>query len=274
MAPVGLDCLVQSRSRSAPGRDQWHMTPPGALGYPPGMPFESPQFPQRPAPGYMTQDRSDAERRFMSAVYGWMTLGLLVTAGVAAFVASSPSLVETIFFRSRFVFLGLVLAEVGLVIAIGRVAHRLTGAAAGGLFALYAALNGVTLSVILLAYTGESVTQAFLITAGTFAAMSVYGTVTRRDLTSWGQFLFMGLIGVVIASLVNIFLRSDMLSWVMSCAAVVVFTGLTAYDTQKLRALAAAGGGTAGLAVSGALMLYLDFVNLLLAILRLFGRRR
>lgn len=237
------------------------------------MSFENSQFPQRPAPSYMTQDRSDVERRFMSAVYGWMTLGLLVTAGVAAYVASSESLLQLVF-GTRFALLGLFLAEIGLVVAIGRISHRLSGAAAGALFTLYAALNGVTLSAILLVYTGESVTQAFLITGGMFGAMSVYGTLTKRDLTSWGQFLFMGLIGIVIASLVNLFLRSDMLSWVMSCAAVVVFTGLTAYDTQKLRALAAAGGGTAGLAVNGALMLYLDFVNLMLAILRLFGKRR
>ncbi|HYD43464.1 MAG TPA: Bax inhibitor-1/YccA family protein [Anaeromyxobacter sp.] len=237
------------------------------------MPFDTPPVSQRPAPSYMAQDRSDVERRFMSAVYRWMTLGLVVTAGVAAYVASNESLLQLVF-GTRFALLALFVAEIGLVIAIGRISHRLSGAAAGALFALYAALNGVTLSAILLVYTGESITQAFLITGGMFAAMSVYGTVTKRDLTSWGQFLFMGLIGIVIASLVNIFFRSEMVSWVVSFAAVIVFTGLTAYDTQKLRALAAAGGGTAGLAVNGALMLYLDFINLLLAILRLFGRRR
>jgi hypothetical protein len=219
------------------------------------------------------QGRSDVERRFMASVYGWMTVGLMVTAGVAGYVATSEPLLQLIY-GNRLTLIALLLVEIGLVIAISRMAGRLSGAAAGGLFALYAALNGVTLSAVLLVYTGESVATAFLVTAGTFGAMSIYGTLTRRDLTSWGTFLFMGLIGVVIASVVNIFLHSDMLSFVMSCAAVVVFTGLTAYDTQKLRGVAVAGGGTAGMAVNGALMLYLDFVNLLLAILRLFGRRR
>jgi FtsH-binding integral membrane protein len=240
------------------------------------MPFENPRYPQRPgalSSQVAVQGRADVERRFMTAVYGWMFVGLMVTAGVAAYVATSASLLQLVY-GTRFVLIGLILAELGLVIAISRLAGRLSGAAAGGLFTLYAALNGVTLSAVLIVYTGESVATAFLVTAGTFAAMSIYGTLTRRDLTSWSQFLFMGLIGIVIASVVNIFLRSDMLGFVMSCAAVVVFTGLTAYDTQKLRAIALAGGGTAGMAVNGALALYLDFVNLLLAILRIFGRRR
>lgn len=247
----------------------------GRLGYPSDMPFENPQFPQRAgaSPQVLVQGRSDVERRFMSAVYGWMTAGLLVTAGVAAYVASSPSLLQLVF-GTRFAFLGLIVAEFGLVIWISARAGRLSGTFAGALFTLYAALNGVTLSTILLAYTGESVTTAFLITAGTFAAMSVFGTVTKRDLGAWSQFLFMGLVGIVIAGLVNLFLHSGMLSFVMSCASVVVFTGLTAYDTQKLRALAVAGGGSAGMAVNGALALYLDFVNLMLAVLRLLGRRR
>lgn len=132
----------------------------------------------------------------------------------------------------------------------------------------------MTLSIVLLAYTGTSVALAFFATAGTFAAMSVYGTVTKRDLSSWSSFLFMGLIGIVIAGLVNIFLRSSMMSFVISCAGVLVFTGLTAYDTQKLRALARAGGGTGSVAVNGALALYLDFVNLFLMLLRLLGGRR
>ncbi len=150
----------------------------------------------------------------------------------------------------------------------------MSSATAGGLFLLYSALNGATLSVVLLVYTGASVALAFVSTAGTFAAMSVYATVTRKDLSSWGSFLFMGLIGIVIASVVNIFLASSMVTFVVSCASVVVFTGLTAYDTQKLRAFARAGGGTGGVAVNGALALYLDFVNLFLALLRLFGGRR
>jgi FtsH-binding integral membrane protein len=209
----------------------------------------------------------------MTAVYRWMTLGLAVTAVVAYSVASSEDALRLVI-GNRFVFFGLIIAEFGLVIGISAAANRLSAAAAGGLFLLYSALNGATLSVVLLLYTGSSVALAFVTTAGTFGAMSVYGTVTRRDLSSWGSFLMMGLMGVVIASVVNVFLHSGMMSFVISCVAVVVFTGLAAYDTQKLRAFARAGGGTAAMPVNGALSLYLDFVNLFLALLRLFGRRR
>jgi FtsH-binding integral membrane protein len=202
-----------------------------------------------------------------------MTFGLALTALVAFSVATSETALRLIL-GNRLVFLGLILAQLGLVIALSAAATRLSAATAGGLFLLYSALNGVTLSVVLLVYTGASVALAFVSTAGTFAAMSIYGTVTRRDLSSWGSFLFMGLIGVIIASLVNMFLHSSMVTFVVSCMSVVVFTGLTAYDTQKLRAFARAGGGSGAMAVNGALALYLDFVNLFLALLRLFGRRR
>jgi len=236
------------------------------------MPFDRPApFPAREQ--VLVRGASDVERRFMAAVYRWMTLGLGVTALVAYAVASTPS-IATAVIGNRLVFFGLIIAELALVVWISAAVQRLSAAAAGGLFLLYSALNGATLSVVLLAYTGASVTLAFVTAAGVFGAMSVYGTVTRRDLTSWGSFLFMGLIGVVIASLVNLFLRSSMVSWVISCAGVVVFTGLAAYDTQKLRALARAGGGTASAPVRGALSLYLDFVNLFLSLLRLLGSRR
>jgi uncharacterized protein len=221
----------------------------------------------------LVRGTSDIERRFMTAVYRWMTLGLAVTAVIAYSVASSEEALRLVI-GNRFVFFGLIIAEFGLVIGISAAANRLSATAAGGLFLLYSALNGATLSVVLLLYTGSSVALAFVTTAGTFGAMSVYGTVTRRDLSSWGSFLMMGLIGVVIASVVNMFLRSGMMSFVISCVAVVVFTGLAAYDTQKLRAFARAGGGAAAMPVNGALALYLDFVNLFLALLRLFGRRR
>lgn len=221
----------------------------------------------------LVRGTTDAERRFMAAVYRWMTLGLALTALVAWAVAGSETAIALVI-GNRIVFFGLILAELGLVFAISAGATRMSAGTAGGLFLLYSALNGATLSVVLLAYTGSSVALAFVSTAATFGTMSVYGTVTRRDLSSWGSFLFMGLIGVVIASLVNLFLRSSMMSFVISCASVVVFTGLAAYDTQKLRALARAGGGTAGFAVNGALALYLDFVNLFLALLRLLGGRR
>jgi len=221
----------------------------------------------------LVRGAADVERRFMSAVYRWMTLGLLVTAGVAWYVASTPGALHFVF-GNRIVFWGLILAQFGLVIGLSAAVARLSAGVAGGLFLLYSALNGATLSILLLAYTGASVASAFAVTAGTFGAMSVYGTVTRRDLTSWGTFLFMGLIGIVIASVVNVFTKSDMVSWVVSAAAVVVFTGLTAYDTQKLRRMAAAGANVAALPVNGALALYLDFINLFLAILRIFGGRR
>jgi uncharacterized protein len=216
---------------------------------------------------------SDVERRFMASVYRWMTLGLLVTAGVAFYVASTPSVLQVVF-GNRMVFWGLVIAQFGLVIALSAAVNKLSAGTAGALFLLYSALTGATISVVLLAYTGASVASAFAVTAGTFLAMSIYGTVTKKDLTSWSSFLFMGLIGVVIASVVNIFTKSSMLSWVISAAAVVVFTGLTAYDTQRLRRMAMAGSSIAALPVNGALSLYLNFINLFLSILNIFGGRR
>ena len=221
----------------------------------------------------LVRGAADVERRFMAAVYRWMTLGLLVTSGVAFYVATTPAALQAIF-GNRMIFWGLVIAQFGLVIALSAAVNKLSAGVAGALFLLYSALTGATISVVLLAYTGASVASAFAVTAGTFLAMSVYGTVTKRDLTSWSTFLFMGLIGIVIASVVNIFTKSGMVSWVISAAAVVVFTGLTAYDTQRLRRMAAAGVGVAALPVNGALALYLDFINLFLSLLNLFGGRR
>ena len=221
----------------------------------------------------VTRGASDVERRFMAAVYRWMTLGLLVTAGVAFYVATTPS-VRQLVLGNTMVFWGLVIAQFGLVIGLSAAVNKLSAGMAGALFLLYSALTGATLSTVLLAYTGESVASAFAVTAGTFLAMSIYGTATKRDLTNWSTFLFMGLIGIVIASVVNIFTKSGMVSWVISAAAVVVFTGLTAYDTQRLRRMAALGGSVAALPVNGALSLYLNFINLFLSILNLFGGRR
>ena len=234
------------------------------------MPFET----MNSLPTGLTRGVADVERRFLAAVYRYMAHGLGITALVAWAVASSESAVAIVF-GNRLVFLGLVIAEFGLVIGLSAAVQRLSAPVASLLFALYAALNGVTLSVIFLAYTQTSIASAFVVTGAAFLAMSVFGTVTRRDLSSWSTFLFMGLIGIVIAGVVNIFLHSDAMGFVISCASVVVFTGLTAYDTQKLRVWARAGGSAlAAGPVSGALRLYLDFVNLFLALLRLFGRRR
>jgi len=236
------------------------------------MPFDSSlRVPARAQ--VLVHGATDAERRFMAAVYRWMTLGLALTALVAWSVATSETALRLVL-GNRIVFFGLILGELALVVALSAAAARMSSAVAGGLFLLYAALNGATLSVVLLVYTGASVALAFVSTAGMFGAMSLYGTVTRRDLASWRSFLVMGLVGIVVASVVNVFLGSTLVTFVVSCAAVVVFTGLTAYDTQKLRAFARAGGGSGGVAVNGALALYLDFVNLFLALLRLFGGRR
>ncbi len=226
------------------------------------------------APTTAGRSLEDVERRFLAAVHRWMALGLGVTALIAWAVASSEAALQVVF-GTRFLFIGLLLAELALVVGLSAAVNRLSAAAAGALFLLYSALNGVTLSVIFLAYTHATIASAFVVAGGTFAAMSVYGTVTRRDLSSWSSFLFMGLVGVVIAGVVNVFLHSDGLGFVISCASVVVFTGLTAYDTQKLRAWARAGASSVAAApVNGALSLYLDFVNLFLAVLRLLGRRR
>jgi FtsH-binding integral membrane protein len=218
-----------------------------------------------------------AEHAFLATVYAWMAAGLALTAVVALFTISSPALLEAVF-GNRVVFFALMIAEVGLVVGVSGAINRISASTATGLFLAYAALNGVTLSIVLLVYTGASLAGVFFVTAGMFGTMSVYGAVTRRDLSDWGSFLFMGLIGVVIAMLVNLFVRSDMLGWVLAMAGVVVFTGLAAYDTSKLRALARQGFADAGSerkgAIIGALALYLDFINLFLMLLRLFGRRR
>ena len=214
-----------------------------------------------------------AQNTLIRQVYAWMGGGLLVTALMAMVTISSPAILNAVF-GNRLVFYALVLGELGLVVAISGAINRLSAAVASLLFVLYAALNGVTMSVIFAVYTAESVTSTFVITAATFGAMSAYGYLTRRDLTGWGSFLFMGLIGVVIASLVNIFTRSSAASWVISAVGVIVFTGLTAYDTQKIKAMAAAGAEGRKPAILGALTLYLDFINLFLMLLRLLGNRR
>jgi FtsH-binding integral membrane protein len=212
---------------------------------------------------------------FLRSVYGWMFVGLLVTAGVAMFIASQEQLVRAIV-STRFLFLALVIGQLGLVYWISARAATLRPSTAATLFIVYAATNGITFSVILLAFTGASIASAFLTTAGMFGALALYGTLTKRSLVGLGQFAFMGLIGIVIASLVGLFWQNDTLQFMISACGVIVFTGLTAYDAQKLKgmALAVDGPQTGSYAISGALSLYLDFVNLFLMILRLFGGRR
>ena len=215
---------------------------------------------------------------YMRQVYQWMTVGLGVTTLVAWFVASTPA-VQQVIFGNSLIMIGLIVAQFGLVIAISAAVQKMSGSTATGLFLLYSALTGATLSSIFVIYPIASITNAFLVTTGTFLAMTVYGTVTKRDLTAMGSFLFMGLIGIVIAMVVNIFLQSAMMDFIVSCLGVLIFTGLTAYDTQKLRQF----GENAPLddatalrrgAILGALTLYLDFINLFLMMLRLFGGNR
>ncbi len=214
-----------------------------------------------------------SQNSLIRQVYAWMGAGLALTSLLALVTVSSPALLNAVV-GNRLLFYGLILGELGLVFVLSGAIARLSATAATLLFLGYSALNGVTLSVIFLVYTADSIASTFVITAGMFGAMSAYGYLTRRDITSWGSFLFMGLIGVVIASLVNIFLHSTAVSWVVSAIGVIVFTGLTAYDTWKIKALATQGVGGRKPAILGALTLYLDFINLFLMLLRFAGDRR
>jgi hypothetical protein len=213
----------------------------------------------------------ESQRAFMSRVYGWMFAGLSVTGVVALLTAANPQLVTQIA-QWRW---PLFFAQLGLVFALSGMAHRLSGAVASVLFLAYSVLTGLTFSVLFYVYTRGSLANAFLLTAGTFGAMTVFGLVTKKNLSGWATFLFMGLIGVVIASIVQVFWPSPMLNFVVGCAGVLVFAGLTAYDTQKLREMHAASGynSAAALSIVGALTLYLDFINLFISLLRLFGNR-
>ena len=219
-----------------------------------------------------TADRVSA---FLWKVYGWMAIGLGLTAMVAFAVAGSPDLLRVLV-GNRLVFFGLVIAELGLVFYLSARADRLAPGTAAGLFALYSALNGVTLSAILLVYTGESVTMTFVVTAGMFGALALFGSTTKRSLAGAGQFFMMGLIGIILASILGMFWHNDALQFLISVVGVIVFTGLTAYDAQRLKqmALALPEGQIGAYAVVGALSLYLDFINLFLMLLRFTGSRR
>jgi FtsH-binding integral membrane protein len=210
-------------------------------------------------------------------VYGWMAGGLAVTAATAWLVAGSPALVTAIA-SNRLLFWGLVIAELGIVFYLSARVDRLAASTASLLFVGYSALTGITISFVLLAFTGESVATTFVVTAGMFAALAAYGTTTRRSLAGLGQFLFMGLIGVVLASVVGIFWHNSGLQFVISFIGVIVFTGLAAYDAQRLKSMALSMPGgqtqTSSYAIVGALALYLDFINLFLFLLQFLGTRR
>lgn len=216
---------------------------------------------------------------FIRSVYNWMAFALALTGFVAFYVSQSPTMVRMIF-GNPFVFFILILAELGLVFSIGGMVNRMSASTATSLFVIYAALNGVTLSFIFLAYTKTSIASTFFICSGTFVGCSIYGWSTKRDLTSWRGFLTMGLIGIIIASLVNLFMRSSAMHTIISYIGVIVFIGLTAYDTQKLKNMALTqpegleGAVIRKGAILGALSLYLDFINLFLMLLRIFGQTR
>ncbi|THB65307.1 MAG: Bax inhibitor-1/YccA family protein [Desulfovibrio sp.] len=232
----------------------------------------------------MARPRTEVVNAFMRGVYLWMTLGLGVTALLAFGVDQSLGLKQFLF-GSGFPYEAnptmlyvLIFAELGLVMGLSFLINKMNPAVAMGLFLLYSALNGLTIGAILLFYSKAAVFQAFIATAGMFAAMSAYGLLTKKDLTSWGSFLFMGLLGIIIASVVNIFIGSSTMSWIISIIGVIVFTGLTAYDTQQLKIMGQTTDGAGDAAVKkatimGALRLYLDFINLFLMLLRLLGGR-
>ncbi|MBL0715564.1 MAG: Bax inhibitor-1/YccA family protein [Desulfosarcina sp.] len=223
---------------------------------------------------------------FVRSVYLWMTLGLTLTGITAWTVANSPYLLSFLFHaapdggaRPTLIFYALMFSPIILAITITARIHKMQASTATFLFLLYAVLMGAFLSLILLMYSGSSIAQVFFICSGTFLACSVYGWTTKKDLTSMGSFMMMGLFGIIIASLVNIFFRSPMMHMVISYVGVLVFVGLTAYDTQKLKSMALAQPADLDAAVlrkgtiQGALILYLDFINLFIMLLHIFGRR-
>jgi hypothetical protein len=212
---------------------------------------------------------------FLRAVYGWMCAGLAVSGVVAYVVAGSPALVQGLA-ASPMLVIGLFVGQLALVFYLSARVHRLAPGTATGLFLGYAGLTGVTLSMLALVYTGASIASTFMVTAGMFGALAFYGTTTARSLAGMGQFMFMGLIGLVLASLVGLFWQSDALQFLISVVGVIVFTGLTAWDAQRLKhmALEVPREQAGSYAIVGALALYLDFLNLFLFLLRFLGARR
>ena len=224
-----------------------------------------------------SQGRTLAFATLMKNVYLWMTLALAVTGLTAAYVAMNPGWVYAIATNSV-LFFGLIIAELAVVMILSARIARLSFATAGLMFAAYSVLNGVTLSVIFLAYTMSSIATTFFVTAGTFGAMTLVGYTVKKDLSAMGRVLIMALIGLIIASIVNMFVASSALDWAITYIGVLVFVGLTAYDTQKIKQMMLmhrdeVSDGTMKLALMASLTLYLDFINLFLYLLRIFGRR-
>lgn len=223
------------------------------------------------------EQAEELQRAFLVKVYGWMTAGLMMTGIVSLLTLYTPGLLELVF-SSRWVYLGLFVVQLGLVVYLSARIEKMTAMTATMVFIGYSALTGLTLSVIFLLYTAASLATTFFVTAGTFGLMSTYGYVTKRDLTGLGGFLTMGLVGIILASVVNMFLNNSTVYWIATYIGVFIFVGLTAYDTQKIKqmsSLALDGGEVEQKgAIMGALRLYLDFINLFLLLLRLMGNRK
>ena len=216
---------------------------------------------------------------FIRSVYNWMGIGLALTGFIAYFVSNNAQ-IQNLIFGNKLVFFGLIIAELALVYTISARVNKIQASTATSLFILYAALNGATLASLFLVYTSSSITSTFFICSATFVACSIFGMATKRDLTSMGGFMTMGLIGIIIASVVNMFIKSSAMNMIISYIGVIVFVGLTAYDTQKLKhmAMTQPSGLEAGVirkgAILGALSLYLDFINLFIMLLSVLGGRR
>jgi FtsH-binding integral membrane protein len=225
----------------------------------------------------IAQAKQDAASIFLAKVFNWMAVGLGITGAVAYFTAAS-GLARVIIGSPLFIVLAI--GTLGLVFFLSARIDKIQASTASALFVGYSVLNGLFFSTIFLRYTGSSIAGTFLITAGMFGGMAVYGLVTKRDLSGWGSFLFMGLIGLILASVVNIFLKSPGVYWVTSLIGVFIFTGLTAYDIQKIKRMGEEGIMAQGQeaitkgSIMGALALYLDFINLFLMLLRFFGGAR
>lgn len=215
--------------------------------------------------------------KLMRSVYLWMVLALVITGLTAAYVANSPAYISALM-NNPVLFYGVIIAELALVFILSGRIHKMSFTSASLMFILYSLLTGVSLSTIFLAYTESSIATTFLITAGTFGTMSLVGFVTKKDLSKLGGILFMALIGLIIATVVNIFLVSDTLGWIINYIGVLIFVGLTAYDTQKIKQMMREYGTdineqTQKMALMGSLSLYLDFINMFLYLLRIFGNR-
>lgn len=220
---------------------------------------------------YEYQQQQHSLRNFLYKVYAWMFAGLMVTAGIAHYIGSNPALVMTI---AKSYLMPLMLVQLGIVFGLIFFLERMNAAVAALMFMLYAASVGVSSSVVFLAYTQESIYATFAITAGMFGAMAIYGYVTKTDLSSMGSILLMCLIGLILGGLVNLFLRSAAMQFVLSFVGVVVFTLLTAYDMQRIKEIGMRGFTEGRVAIIGALTLYLDFINLFFYLLQLTGRRK